>query len=641
MLEALLRDQYPGVDFDVVNSATTAINSHVVYAMARAAARLDPDVFVIYEGNNEVVGPFGAGTVLTARTTSLPILRAGVALRSTRVGQLARAAVEYLESRGPGSRSEGSWNGMEMFLDRPVSATDARLQRTYQLFERNLVDICRVGEGAGVPVVVSTVGVNMRSSAPFGSVHGRSLSADELRRFDEAYGEGKRFEHEARWSEAADRFSRAMAIDDGYAELQYRLGRCEWSLGRYDDARGRYHRALDLDALRFRADERINGIIRDVAGREHAHGVRLADGEARLAGQAPHGVPGEETFLDHVHLTFGGNYRLSLVLLESIREALPERVRSRASGRPILTEGECEDRLVYTDLDRYRIAETMLQRLQQPPFTGQMDHAEQIERYSREMAALRAAGEAAGPAVPVRQYEEALSRDHPRWEVRERYAVIEGRLGNKAVAEREWRRLAEEFPLYPSFRMQLARTLRDVGRYAEAEDALRQVLQYQPESSLVLTEMARLALSQGRAREAISRARRAVELDPADANAHYVLATTLCQEPCRAEDRGEAIDQLNQALGRAPDSEPVKRDLARAEVEQARGLLERNRQSEAAVLLEKALELKPDIADAHEMLGLLYQRMNEREKAIRHLSAALEADPGRERVRQALESLGK
>ena len=65
-LEVLLRDQYEGVEIEVVNAAVTAVNSHYVYAAAREALRLEPDVLVVYEGNNEVVGPFGAGTVFTA-----------------------------------------------------------------------------------------------------------------------------------------------------------------------------------------------------------------------------------------------------------------------------------------------------------------------------------------------------------------------------------------------------------------------------------------------------------------------------------------------------------------------------------------------------------------------------------------------
>ena len=39
-----------------------AINSHVVLPIAKDAARYEPDLFVVYLGNNEVIGPFSVGS---------------------------------------------------------------------------------------------------------------------------------------------------------------------------------------------------------------------------------------------------------------------------------------------------------------------------------------------------------------------------------------------------------------------------------------------------------------------------------------------------------------------------------------------------------------------------------------------------
>ena len=61
-LEVLLRDRYPDKQFEVVSAAMTAINSHSLLPIARDCVQQDGDLWVIYMGNNEVVGPFGAGT---------------------------------------------------------------------------------------------------------------------------------------------------------------------------------------------------------------------------------------------------------------------------------------------------------------------------------------------------------------------------------------------------------------------------------------------------------------------------------------------------------------------------------------------------------------------------------------------------
>jgi hypothetical protein len=62
MLQAMLELRFPSNRFEVINVAMTAINSHVVREIARDCVPLEGDVWVVYMGNNEVIGPFGSGT---------------------------------------------------------------------------------------------------------------------------------------------------------------------------------------------------------------------------------------------------------------------------------------------------------------------------------------------------------------------------------------------------------------------------------------------------------------------------------------------------------------------------------------------------------------------------------------------------
>src|ERR1700679_311398 len=77
-LRAQLRHRYPGREFEVINTGIVAINSHVVYQIAREMARFEPDLFVVYMGNNEVVGPYGPGCAYLSRTPPLWVIRATV-----------------------------------------------------------------------------------------------------------------------------------------------------------------------------------------------------------------------------------------------------------------------------------------------------------------------------------------------------------------------------------------------------------------------------------------------------------------------------------------------------------------------------------------------------------------------------------
>ncbi len=87
-LEALLSARYPQTHFEIVNTGITAIDSHVILPIARDCAKADGDLWIIYMGNNEMVGPFGAATVFGAKAPPLALIRLNLAIQKTRLGQL-------------------------------------------------------------------------------------------------------------------------------------------------------------------------------------------------------------------------------------------------------------------------------------------------------------------------------------------------------------------------------------------------------------------------------------------------------------------------------------------------------------------------------------------------------------------------
>ena len=100
ILEAMLQERFPDTRFEVITAAMAAINSHVVVEVAKDCARYEPDLFVIYMGNNEVVGPYGPGTVLTPALSNLHLIRLGIAARKTRIGQLLSGLTRGAAGRG-------------------------------------------------------------------------------------------------------------------------------------------------------------------------------------------------------------------------------------------------------------------------------------------------------------------------------------------------------------------------------------------------------------------------------------------------------------------------------------------------------------------------------------------------------------
>ncbi|MGD1077691.1 MAG: hypothetical protein ABR881_05155 [Candidatus Sulfotelmatobacter sp.] len=392
-LEVMLRERYPLMKFEVVNTGSVAINSHVLLPVAEGLAKQRPDVFIIYSGNNEVVGPYGPGTALTSSGMSLPVIRSSIFVRSTRIGQvLTKVGTQKKE-----------WGGMEMFLDKQVRENSPLMKHSYENFEKNLRDTVEVARRSGARVIVSTVATNLKDCGPFSSLHREDLGPDDLRSWTALVQQGADLESARSYDEALKAYLAAAKIDDQFAELEFRIAQNLWLQGDYAGAKQHFLRARDLDTLRFRADSKINDINRSVAS--SSAGAELVDAEAIFFKASSNGIIGSDLVYEHVHMAPLGNYLLARAMFLQIASKLPAE-----AGHPVTesvpTEAECEQLLAFTGHDRSRIVTEMLQRLQKPPFTNQVNHSDQVLRLM-----LKAENPSESPGETAAQYEWAIRKN--------------------------------------------------------------------------------------------------------------------------------------------------------------------------------------------------------------------------------------
>jgi tetratricopeptide (TPR) repeat protein len=393
-LDVMLREGFPSMKFEVVNTGTVAIDSHTVLPIARALAHYRPDVFIIYAGNNEVVGPYGPGTALMASSLNLEVIRSSIFLRSTRIGQLlTKLMVQKKE-----------WGGMQMFLDKQLPGSSPLMKPTYANFESNMHDTVAIARESGATVLVSTVATNLKDCGPFASMHREGLSGADLASWSQMVQAGADLENAKSSAEALQAYRSAARIDGEYAELEFRIARTLWKQGDYKGAKEHYVRARDLDTLRFRSDSEINRINRAVAS--SGPGVKLLDAEAILSQESPNGIVGNEMLYDHVHLTPRGNYLLARAAFLQIASQLPADAGKSVTENDVPSQAECEKLLALTNHDRSRITTEMLQRLQVAPFTNQVDHSDQVLRLMIDADASHES-----PDDTVAQYQSAIAKD--------------------------------------------------------------------------------------------------------------------------------------------------------------------------------------------------------------------------------------
>jgi hypothetical protein len=219
MLQVLLADRFPGVRFEVVNAAMTAINSHVLLPIARDCARQEADLWVVYMGNNEVIGPFGSGTIFGPQAPPLWVIRSSLALKRTRAGQMLDGLIDQL---GSGGRA-GEWGGLMAFQDHQVRHDARVMGRVYSHFDQNLSEMLNVAARHKTKVIVCSVATNLRDCAPFSSQHRADLSEATLLAWERAWRAGVEAQAANRAEEALAHFQTAAEIDGHFAELQFRM----------------------------------------------------------------------------------------------------------------------------------------------------------------------------------------------------------------------------------------------------------------------------------------------------------------------------------------------------------------------------------------------------------------------------------
>ena len=595
MIEVMLHHKYPKVNFEVNTLAMSAINSHVVLKIAEECADHQSDLFIVYLGNNEVVGPYGAGTIFAPISSNLSFIRTQMAFRATRFGQLLN---DFFESAGTRKDSRVVWGGMGMFLEKQVRADSDELQIVYRHYRKNLEDIALIAQKNKVPIIFSSVGCNLKDSPPFASVHRADITENQKNNWDKLYQEGKALETAGEYAEAVNLYLAAERIDETYADLWFRLGRCYWAMAQYDKARQSYIKARELDTLRFRPSSRINEIIRDVADNRQTDGIYFVDTAGILEANSPNGTPGEEVFYEHVHFNFTGNYLVAKTIFEQIEKVLPDKVRlyKNKSVGP-LTEQQCQQYLAYTDWDRSRVGYKLLALLKKPPYTNQLNHNERIKVIEQELKNLKASLDKQSLTNAEKQYRQAIRKAPTDWWLHWGYAelLVKGLKNRQAGAEQRYI-VTELVPNSYTAHYAYATSLANMGNF----DA------------------------------AITSIQKAVQLYPIFADGHHWLAMIYL----RKGNTDKAIEYFSNEIRIRPD---------RAEGYTILGpLLEQEgKVGKAEQLYRRGLTFSANKAALHYQLALLFAKQRRFDEAIDNIQICLKSDPNSTRLLELLDAVRK
>ncbi|MFO1514766.1 MAG: tetratricopeptide repeat protein [Verrucomicrobiota bacterium] len=618
-LEMLLREKYPDKKFEVINVAFTAINSHVILPIARECAAHEGDLWIIYMGNNEMVGPFGATTVFGSQSPSAFQVRLVTGLQRLRIGQLLMETARKISGQ---KNKESSWGGMTMFLQNRVKPDSPIKETVYRNFEKNLHDIVRAGINSGAKVMLNTVAVNLKDCPPFATLTNEALSSTDRAQFDQLCADGLRASGQQEFPKAAGLFEQAARLDSKSAELQFTWGECELARTNWTAAREHFQLACDNDALPFRADSRINSAIRAEQEKFPGKSMIPFDAEAALAAGNESKICGQEVLYEHVHFDFDARYRLGLAWAKQVVELLPPNAREWAS------QGACDQMLGLTEWNRAQVIHYMIERIQTPPLSSQANNDQRREMLESRLKQLGTQMNRESAKQARELFQKQLSQRPEDYFLHQEFALFLELSGNLAGAAAEWQRFRDLLPQDCLGYYQTGRLLISQQRYAEAEASLRIAVAMRPSrtdgwielgNALALQKKypealdcystalkqdplnAQTLLRRGkvwshlkRSAEAVESYRAAIKLNPKDGSLHYELALELIAM--------KELDAAGKEFGEAAQLNPGS---VAARFAYGRWLLQQKRWDEAQREFEAVVRLEPGNVQAQNDLARL------------------------------------
>lgn len=599
-LEVLLSERYPSQKFEVVVAAMTAINSHALVPIAKECADLGGDAWVIYCGNNEMVGPFGASPLFGRAAPSRTMVKLTLWAGRTRIGQLLEEMALKIRGEKPGA----NWEGIRMFAEKRIPPGDPARAMVYKNYEENLREMIRIGQSAGAQVLVCAVASNLSDFAPLAS----HRTSNDSGRWEELARKASALPP----NQAAEVWNELVKLEPNHAETHFRRAVTAMAIGDTNTAKIAFLNARELDALPFRAD----GAQRDITsrlGKEVGPDAWL-NLEAELGTLSSNAIPGREWFFDHVHFSPAGNYEAAWQMTRAIEKLMRQRLGN--SPKDWASKERADELLGLTSWNAEAAWRHMLARMQEPPFTNQFNAAERTEQMARVIAQMRREMVPSMIFDTRAGYERAIQRRTNDFYLRENYAEFLEATGEIKEAADQWAHVSKLLPHHFLPNYHLGRLLVRTANVEAGIEQLQKALRSRSDLAEARVDLAYAYFRQKKYEQALAEYEVAQKERPREARVLVGRADVLAAQGKRSE----AIEQLKQAVALRPSYFEARvmlgTELAFAEQFPA-----------AAEQFREVAKLRPDYAAGHFNLGVALAKMGVLYEALQAFQRTLELNP--------------
>jgi len=349
-LREMLADAMPERDIEVLNFGTTAIASYPVLQILREAVRYEPDVVIVYCGNNEYYGAFGVAS-LNRGARSPAGMRAQRWFQTTGIGHALGdwrgRAVRARQDRQAG----GARTLMEVMLGRsylaPMAPERHAVRRNLRNHLERMAEAC---DRAGVPMLLCTLVCNERDLAPLGEPNWGHATPETRERVEAILRKAASGETGA--GEGRAMLEEAVRLVPTHARAKFFLARALLEIGEPDAARTKFSRALSYDTMPWRPDTMVATSILQAAS---SSGAVLVDVDRAFREASRAETVGWELMDDHVHFSLEGQQ----LLARTLAHAVLERLGLSADAARFASDADYRVRMGDNPFDRFGVAHQM------------------------------------------------------------------------------------------------------------------------------------------------------------------------------------------------------------------------------------------------------------------------------------------
>lgn len=314
ILRRQLSKSYPDRTIEVLNVAGNTYASYRVKVVFEEALRYEPDLILVYSGNNEFLEDF------LYRVDRLPAPWRHSAVVRLIGRALPRDAPKHIVDVTNYGAADQVANRLSFAFGResPRRSDPQQFRTVIDHYRYNLDQMLASARDAGVAVMLLDVPVNLKDWRPNVSRHRPGLTDTELRSFVEYFRRGFLASEANEYEVASQELRGALAIDDTFAEAHYLRARALLQLQSIDEARSHFELALAHDAYPFRSLPEFAVVRRELAQQYRAPHIEIS---RLLEARTADGIIGFDTLVDYVHPTVASNRVIARAVLETMDEA--------------------------------------------------------------------------------------------------------------------------------------------------------------------------------------------------------------------------------------------------------------------------------------------------------------------------------